>query len=292
MSYKNNQSKYLFTLLLSMIMPHAIANTFADIDVAAIHDDNLSRSNYAPDIKSGSAIETFADYGKFFDLKNNWSATATVFAQYTKHINFNRLSSSGLGVSGSVRKKLGLGAYSSSIQISASNTTINVVDTKRSNNALDFSVSWDKRLNDIWEVSAGISLDNSIAKNKIFNSDGSTVYFSTDYTLSEKVLFSFGLSQRRGDIITVTNASANPNEVNWQDLSRASDGNNISDDVFGAGLTAYRINATTLIFKMAVSYALNDESALNAGYEYQNSTLAYDVKYNNNILRVNYIYNF
>lgn len=279
----------IYTLCFLFVSITAQANTFGDIDIGIINDDNLTRSDYGPDKKAGTALELFADYGKFYDLNNNWSATASVFTQYTNHFDFDKLSTFAIGVSGSVRKKLGLGAYSSSIRTAISVTTNNVSDSKRSNKTLDLSVGWDKRLNDTWELSAGVSLDNSDATNNVFDTNGTTVYVSSDYTFSEKILLSFGLSQRTGDIITVTNAATNPN---WSNLDLASGGNNISDTVFAAGLTAYRVNATTLIIKAALSYALNDNSSINAGFEHQNSALAYGIDYKNNILRANYIYSF
>ena len=292
----NRHHKYPVSLhaliILTLSTSPALANTFADIDIGFVTDDNLTRSDYGPDKKAGSAIELFADYGKFYDLKNNWSATAAVSTQYTNHITFNKLSTFNLGLSGSVRKKLGLGAYASSIQASLSLGVNNVSDSRRSNNALDLSLSWDKRYNDNWELSAGFSLDNATATNSVFNSSGSTLFVSTDYTYNEKLLFSFGLSQRSGDIITVTNAAANPNEVTWNYLSLASGGNKTSDSIFGSGLTAYRINAKTLIIKAALSYALDDYSSVNAGIEYQDSALAYGISYKNNLIRLNYIYSF
>lgn len=292
-SKEHNKCLILCLIVIPLLLSNSsYANTFGDIDIGVINDDNLTRSDYGPDKKAGTAIEIFADYGKFYDLKNNWSATATAFAQYTNHIDFTKLSTLGFGVSGSARKKLGLGAYSSSIQASVSIGVDNTSDSKRSNNSVDLGISWDKRLNDTWELAAGISLDNSNAKNSVFNSSGTTVYVSTDYTFSEKLLFSFGLSQRSGDIITVTDASANPNEATYQYLSLASGSNNISDDVFGSGLTAYRIKADTLIIKISASYAINDNSSINAGYENQNSSLAYGISYKNNLLRVNYVYSF
>lgn len=286
-------SKYLIPpllfLLLLMLSSITSANTFADIDIGIINDDNLSRSDYGPDKKADTAVEVFVDYGKFYDLNNNWSATASVFSQYTNHLDFNKLSTLGIGIAGSIRKKLGLGAYSSSIQTSVSITSNNVNDTKRNSKALDISIGWDKRLNDTWELSAGISLNNTDATNKVFDTKGTSVFISSDYTFSEKLLLSFGLSQRTGDIITVTNALTNPNKNN---LILASGDNNISDTVFGAGLTAYRVDATTLIIKFALSYALNDDSSINAGFEHQDSALAYGINYKNNILRANYIYSF
>lgn len=288
-------NKYLILILAfsSLLFANtSFANTFGDIDVGIISDDNLSRSDYSPDKKAGTAIEIFADYGKFFDLKKNWSATGSVYSQYTNHIDFTRLSTLGLGASASLRKKLGLGAYSSSINASLSLGVNTVTDTKRSNNAIELDLSWDKRLNDSWEMAAGLSLDRASAKNSVFDSSGTTIYASADYTFNEKLLLSFGVSQRSGDIISVTDASANPSEATYAYLSQSSGSNWISDDVYGSGLTAYRIKADTFIIKASLSYALNDNSSINAGIENQNSKLGYGISYKNNILRANYIYSF
>lgn len=285
--YKNLVFSLSF-LSTFIIQTASQANTFGDIDIGIINDDNLTRSDYASDKKAGTAIEFFADYGKFYDLNNNWSATASVFTQYTNHIDFDKLTTFGLGVSGSVRKKLGLGAYSSSLQSVVSITANNMSDSKRDNKTLDLSIGWDKRLNDTWELSAGVSIDNSDATNKVFDTSGTTVYFSSDYTISEKLLLSLGLSERKGDIISVTSTS-NPN---YTKINLASGTNNINDKAFGSGLTAYRVNATTFILKASLSYALNDVSSINAGYEYQNSSLAYGIDYINNIIQANYIHSF
>ena len=288
-------NKYLI-LILALISPvitnSSFANTFGDVDIGIISDDNLTRSDYSPDKKAGTAIVFFADYGKFFDLKNNWSATGSIYTQYTNHIDFTRLSTLGLGTSASARKKLGIGAYSSSIRASLSLAVNTVTDSSRSNNAVELGLSWDKRLNDIWEFAAGLTLESVNAKNSVFDSSGTTVYASADYTFSEKLLFSFGVSQRSGDIISVTNASANPSEATYAYLSQSSGSNWISDDVYGSGLTAYRIKADTFIIKASLSYALNNSSSINAGFENQNSKLGYGISYKNNILRANYIYSF
>jgi hypothetical protein len=292
-SKEHNIYLILFLLNLSSFFPTAsYANTFGDIDIGIINDDNLTRSDYGPDKKSDTAIEVFVDYGKFYDLNNNWSATTTVFSQYSHHIDYNQLSTFGVGISGSARKKLGLGAYSSSILTSASVAINSVKDSKRNNNAVEFDVSWNKRLNDTWELATGVSLDYSNAKNSVFDTSGTTIHLSTDYTVNEKLLFSFGLSRRTGDIITVTNASKNPNEATYGYLSLSSGTNKINDNVYSSGLTAYRITADTFIIKISMSYALNDVSSLNAGYENQNSTLGYGISYKNNIFRVNYVYSF
>ena len=288
-------NKYLILILaiLSLLFASSsFANTFGDVDIGIINDDNLTRSDYSPDKKAGTALEVFADYGKFFDLQNNWSATGSVYSQYINHNDFTRLSTLSLGASVSARKKLGLGAYSSSINASFSLGVNTVTDTKRSNNAIELGLSWDKRLNTIWELAAGLTLDSASAKNSVFDSSGTTVYASADYTFSEKLLFSFGVSQRSGDIISVTNASANPSEATYAYLSQSSGSNWISDDVYGSGLTAYRIKADTFIIKASLSYALNNSSSINAGFENQNSKLGYGISYKNNILRANYIYSF
>jgi len=287
-AYYKNLILSLSILSTTIISSVSQANTFGDIDIGVINDDNLTRSDYNSDKKAGTALELFADYGKFYDLNNNLSATSSLFVQYTSHFDYDKLSTFGFGVSGSLRKKLGLGAYSSSVQSILSITANNVNDSKRDNKTLDLSLGWNKRLNDMWELSAGVSLDNSDATNKVFDTSGTSIYFSSDYTISEKLLLNFGVSQRSGDIISVTSTS-NPN---YTYISLASGTNNISDKVFGSGLTAYRVNATTLILKTSLSYALNDDSSFNVGYEHQNSSLAYGIDYKNNIIRANYIYIF
>ena len=288
-------TKYLpqiiFLIAVLFSLP-AFANSFGDVDVGIVSDDNLTRSDYDPDKKSGSSIELFVDYGKFYNLENNWSATALIFAQYSDNNDFSKLSTLSYGLSGSFRKKLALGAYSSSLQASVTFTVNDVDDDKRANNTLDLDFSWSKRLDDIWELSAGISLDDTSADNSVFDVSGTTLFVSADYTINEALLLTFGISQRSGDIISVTNPTTNPNEAIWNYLSLASGGNNISDTVFGAGLTAYRLDAKTQIFKVALSYAMNDDSSINAVYEYQDSSLDYGINYENNIFRVNYIYSF
>ena len=233
------------------------ANTFGDFEIALNSDDNITRSDYGYDKKSDTAAEAYINYGKFYELKNNWSATALVFSKYSNYDKYSELSTFTVGVSGSFGKKLGLGAYSSSISTSLSLSHNNVSDSKRKNNLLELSVDWNKRLNDIWELTAGISLDDTNANNNVFDTSGTTLFFSADYTISEDLLASFGISQRDGDIISVTRSS-NPNitYISW-----AAGGNTVSDDVFGSGFWAYRLNATTLILNAALSYAVTDDSS-------------------------------
>lgn len=295
MKIPNRNQGTLRFILLSVSILFSInvkANTFTDFDLVVTHDDNLTRSDYGPDKKSATAVELYADFGKFYDLDNNWSATALVFGQYSDNQDFSRLATLSYGLSASARKKLGLGAYSSSIQIALTFAVNDVDDKNRANNATDISLSWNKRLDDKWELSAGLAVDDSSADNSVYDSNGNTIFISADYTISDTLLLTFGLSQRSGDIISVTNPTTNPNESVWGYLSLASGGNNVTDTVFGTGLTAYRLDATTDILKVAISYALSDESSLNAGYEYQDSALAYGINYENNIFRINYIYSF
>lgn len=149
---ERHYEKIIFSLSflsLSNISTTCHANTFGNLDIGIINDDNLTHSDYETDKKAGTALKLFVDYGKLYDLNNNWSAIASIFSQ-----------------------------------------------------------------------------------------------------------------------------------------------DNINDKVFGTGLTAYHINTTTVILKISLSYAVNDIASINAGYEHQNSSLAYGIDYTNNLLRANCIYSF
>lgn len=284
-------SKHYQTLILFIfsISTTCTANTYADFELGLVNDDNLTRSDYGYDKKSDTAIEAYANYGNFYDMKNNWGATASVFAQYVSYSKYTSFSSLLYGISASARKKLGLGPYSSSLRLSASFGIKNSQDNNRDSTTQDIGFGWSKRLNNQWQLAAGVNLDNTDAKAITYDTSGTTYYFSADYSINETLLLNLGVSQRKGDIISISNPSTNPNQSY---LSLASSGKNMIDRVFGNNLTAYRINADTQILKIGLSYALNEKSSANISYENQNSKLPYGISYKNTILRANYAYSF
>ena len=283
--------KTLIFLFLASQHP-AYANSFADIEAGLVSDDNLTRTDYSDDIKADSALELFADYGNFYELNNNWSATSSVFARLTNYSKYSQFSSVNYGIAGSARKKLGLGAYSPSIKITASAGINNVQDDNRDSTLYDIGVGWDKRLNNRWQLGLGIKYDRSNAKTSTYDTEATTYYLVADYEINNTLLLNMGISQRNGDIISITNPTKNPSENIYNYLSKASGNKTSSDTVFGSGLTAYNINANTLILTVGLSYALDNNSSINARYENQNSSLPYGISYGNNIYRINYIYSF
>ncbi len=108
-----------------------------------------------------------------------------------------------------------------------------------------------------------------------FDTDGHTFSIRAIYTVSYRLSLLFEYGRHMGEVSSTTRRNSA--------IFNASDAI-APDPVFGSDRFVYRIDADTNIFSFGISYALDNNTSLNAGYEYRDSKADQNINYSNSIL--------
>ena len=120
------------------------------MEVGAGYDDNISRAELPSDIKSDYLARVALDGGRAWELENGKGLNLTGSLAYTGHDEFDGLDNLALGLTGTFRKKFGLGAEAPRLRLVG---TIERLDYDARNRDGWFylgEIRYGKRLSDRW----------------------------------------------------------------------------------------------------------------------------------------------
>lgn len=288
----------LTTVMLALACEPASAQWMAGTTVEAVHNDNVTRSPLAGDIRSDNSMELglwrslhvqLADYTAL-ELQGNLSRRQ--FQHYAG------LSSTNASANAELSHKLGLGAevpvvsFTTGVQRSLYN------DGNRDQWLYSAGVGLRQRVGDAWQWSFTASYEHQDGDyspttltytpdgpkpGHVWNLESWQLALKTEWDLTASSWLTAGLSYRDGDIVATTHPG-------YDVLEASSDV--APDATFGNGMIAYRMAAATYTFALDWNHAIGEESTFYFGTERQWSHGANNLAYRTGIIRAGFLHNF
>ena len=259
----------------------AHAEWIVDAAGDVVYEDNLTRATRRADRRSDVALSPALSVGHHFQLTDAMSLLATADFKGSLYPQFERLSNVSSTLTLGVRQKFGLGAFAPWLRVFATGGVLDYGDNVRDSALVDAGLEVGRRLSQRFDLRGGYTYERLEARSSVFDQDSHTISLKGDVGLTDALQLTLGYAARWGDLV-VHRAPA---------PGAALPPHSRLVNTFDTPLVALRISATTHIFAAAVSYALTERAALNAGYEYQLS-IGPLFNYPNNLARVGFGYSF
>ena len=252
--------------LLALGGPSAVrAQDWApNLSVLGKWDSNATNAN-APSDRIGSLL-TSADLiaSKRYGLSRDDSVHVTLHAGTEWWPRFNSLLLASGGARLEWRHKFGLGALAPVLSIEGSADAVAAKEAGRRGTASSVLVSLRKRFNDTWRATLLQEYAQQAARFAVYDRTGAETAIEIDHDVTAVARLTFRASYRDGDVLSY-GTPPRPDLVSVAPNRRPV-------TTFGSPMVAYSIDARTLGLKLALTRALNEDSAFIAGYEWRETS--------------------
>lgn len=281
------------TLAAAALPLCALAEPFYGADVRVAHDDNLTLASASAD-RVGDTFATAAGHlGQFFVLENDDSVSLQAGASASAYARYSLLDAVSIDASAQYRRKLGLGLTAPWIALRVDARHDDVRDDIRDSDLLSISFETGLRVNERFDVSGGYVHDRRFAESAqpvvpgisgaIYDNEGDSVFARAGYAATPSVVVDCELRVRRGDVVATT-----PESLPIFLASSAI----APDPAFGPGRYGYRVRGTTRSASLAMSYAIDERSALNVGYTFAWTSAPDGLDYRSNIVSASFVWRY
>lgn len=285
-------------LILMGIAGSASGEWLLDTSLGLQYNDNLSNASLDQDIKQDTALDFSLSPAYHAQVDGFTGITAGVDFGALKQLDYNGLDELSAGVSGSIRRKFGLGLSAPWTRAAGSVRYADYDDGQRDGWSYTLSIEAGKYITGRFALQAGYRFESRRASRSVdipflvtnfgisgdaFDTDAHNFGINGLYQINERLSLVLGYTFRTGEITAST--------LRNTEIFEASDAVS-PDPVFGADRFAYRIEADTGIFSAGLSLALNYRTSFNVNYTYQDSDAYEDLAYRNNLVRVELLYSF
>ena len=287
------------TIALGSVANSASSAAIFNAGVTYSYDDNLSNGQLAGDIKGDHLLDLELSGGRYYQLAPSLGLIISAKLKATHYDSYGDLNSTSLGASASLRKKFGLGPMAPMVNASIDISHLDVQHDprdrwiykaglgirKRLNPRLDLSVNYEhlETAPDHGGEDIPFLVNNFGIDGDVFDIRRDSLTAALVFSVTERLSAYGSYSRQQGTIVAST--LPDPALVSIYDKA-------MFDPVFGPGVVAYAIEADTDIFGAGLSWALNNHSSLNLGYERRDSEGDLNFTYANNILRASLLYAF
>jgi hypothetical protein len=279
----------LAVLLFALRAPASRADDILDVQAGALYDSNLSRAQYAYDVKSDTALQAALSWGRLLPLADGLTLRATVDAQGEFYSRYAGLDNLALGGALTLRRKFGLGALAPWASVSGSAARLEYENSIRNGWRYEIGGGAGKRLTNAWNVATSFAYQHRTADDRdsyvpgfsgaVFDLHSRRGGLLSEYTLSERLSVSAGYDQRRGDVASTT----------LRNFTIFTHSDAIAPDpVFGADAVGYRIHAITHAWRLGASCAVGPANAINLTAERWISRARGGLDYYNTLLGLSY----
>jgi hypothetical protein len=290
--------------LLASNLGFAHAEWIGNVSAQYEFNSNLSNAQPSADINSDSAFLMNLSGGKYFQLNDSTGLSMTADLGGTNQIRFNGLNNISYGLSTSLRHKFGLGDTAPWISIAGSAAYHDFENDQRDGWRYDLSFAMGKRLTERFILQLKYRYEEQIA-DRIYNIPGLTLQtFEEDeppipiygdafnlsahnvsvtgiFTVTDTLTGFLAYTRREGGITSTIGYE--PEILEYGDAVAV-------DNAFGNNRYAYKVNASTNLVSVGLSYAITGHTSFNLGYDWMETTGDYNLKYNNNLAHVSLIY--
>jgi len=264
-------------------LPGAVASAEWVIDAEGdvVWEDNLSRAAREADRRSGFALAPSVSVGQHLQLLDSLRLDATASLRATVYPEYERLTHVAPTLTVGLRQKFGLGALAPWVRVFMAGGFLDCGDDVRDGALFETGLRAGKRLTERFGVEAGYAYESVDAGNDVFNSTAHTVSLEGAVDLTPALELSVRYAVRWGDLVVHRAPVAGAPRAPHTRLV----------DTFDTPFVASRIDATTHMFGLALSYGLTSNMAVGAGYEYQVS-FGPIFDYPNHVVRTSFTLSF
>ncbi|HEX6793084.1 MAG TPA: hypothetical protein VF304_04460 [Casimicrobiaceae bacterium] len=263
---------------------------FYGADLRYAYDDNLTLASDAADRRGDSLLAAGGYLGQFFVPSRDDTVSVSAGVHATGYARFALLDETSLEASGTWRRKLGLGYAAPWIALRADASHDDYRDDIRDSDRVEIALVAGTRLSERFDVSGGISHDRRLARNAapvvpgisgaLYDVAGDSLFVRGGYAPTPKLLFDASLRARRGDVVATT-----PEGLTIFVASNAI----AADPAFGSDRYGYRLRGTTTSASLAMSYAIDERSAVNVEFTYASTSAAAGLDYRESIVSASWV---
>ena len=280
--------------LIAAALPFcALGETFYGADVRYAHDDNLTLAAASPDRLGDSLLTAGGHAGRFAVLANDDSVSVQAGVHATGYTRYSLLDAASIDAAASYRRKLGLGLTAPWLSLRAGASHDDYRDDIRDSDRGEIAFVAGARLSERFDVAGGLAHDRRLARHAapevpgvsgaIYDGAGDAVFIRAAYAPTPRLLFDAAVRIRRGDVVATT-----PEGMAIYVASTAI----AADPAFGPDRYGYRVRGTTTSASIAMSYALDDRSAVSVAYAFASTRAAAGIDYRNNVLSASWVWRY
>lgn len=304
MMSRNHLARFcLFTLLNLFVMPSS-ANEFAQLKLSTGTQDNVARALHAEDEEQSTYVRAEFGAGKLMQLGLNDSLTVNASLATENHLSMDGFDNSEAGVSVALQHKFGFGPYTPRVVAELGAIRQFYQGQARDNTLLSAALSLGKRFTPAFRLSAGIDMQTVSTDAlpdspevsafgysptirlpyELFDYDSQGIQLSADYTFENRIILMASLRRTNGSTVAST---TNPTFKTYKVSSAF-----YADPAFDEGWFAYRLDANTNDWSMAVSLPLGQDSAVDLGARYLDIAGPARHHYTNKLFTITFVQNF
>lgn len=260
------------------------AGSFAtDTQFAISADDNVTRAARASDIRDDRFATLSVGVNFKQPLSNHYRLTLRTFAQGEEYDDYSGLSNLGAGVSAQVQYRHTGTLLAPTFALFLKAATFNYDSSLRDSEVYQGGVSAQKGITDritVTAIVAGVTRDSD---SRVFDTRELSLLLNLDYRTLTFLTPYLTYNYLDGDIV----ASGAPwlKIINYAEEIQA-------DDVFGANVFAYRLNARTHVATLGFNFAINDRNSVDVSGRIARSQADGDINYDRAILSAAYLFRF
>lgn len=278
-----NTFSLIFALWLGHVGLAFAETTHFDLELSASHDNNVSRAENSPDIKSDNVLGLDLTGTRSLMLTPNSGILLNGGIQLAEYAHFNALSYLTASIGAAYRFQPVVGYTAPWIELGSKLDRLLFRDSDiRDGTQLEAHASIGKRFTDRIRMQAGLGWDHRWAhEGQVFELVQRRLFASADYKLSQDIALYGNWSRDFGDQVV-----ASTPEQALHDVARAI----AADPVFN-GQNAYRISAIANIYGLGASLSINAANTLDIGVQHFQATGGGGI-YDGTELRASWLYRF
>lgn len=280
-------------LMLAHVAAHA-ADTRFGLDAELTHDTNVNRAAYANEEQTDEILAVEGYAARSFRLSYRSGFVARGGLRLREHREFGDLSNVAALGRVAYRFQPSPGYTGAWIELAATAEALHYRDsTLRDGTILSGSVSVGKYFTDRIRLGAGLGLDEREGKDgALYDLSTTRAWLTLDYRVTPGITVYGSTTWIQGDHVFTANDPATQGQLSsYSDVIVADPA--FADAFGGAPVTAYRMEATTLLFEAGVNIPIRGNQALDFGASWFDSEADRGGgKYDGATFRIGYLYRF
>ncbi|MEK6211572.1 MAG: hypothetical protein AABM64_14585 [Pseudomonadota bacterium] len=280
-------------LMLAPVAAHA-ADTRFGLDAELTHDTNVNRAAYANEEQADDILAVEGYAARSFRLSYRSGFVARGGLRLREHREFGDLSNVAALGRVAYRFQPSPGYTGAWIELAATAEALRYRDSAlRDGTSLSGSVFVGKYLTDRIRLGAGLGLDEREGKDgALYDLSTTRAWLTLDYRVTPGITVYGSTTWIQGDHVFTANDPATQGQLSsYSDVIVADPA--FADAFGGAPVTAYRMEATTLLFEAGVNIPIRGNQALDFGASWFDSEADRGGgKYDGATFRIGYLYRF
>ncbi|HYE91635.1 MAG TPA: hypothetical protein VEA38_11475 [Terriglobales bacterium] len=273
--------------------PGVSAEWLLDAETGLVYESNVGLSPLRRDVKGDVAASTAVSAGVGTQLDDHTFASLTADVGGQAYGELDGLDHVAIGLTGAIRRKLGLGASAPWVRLSGSGARLDYEDDVRTGWRYRFAVDVGGRVGERWALRGGWAFEERRADHArvvssrlpgdAFDVQGHTFSARADVAATERLSLFGGYAVRTGDVVASTRRDP-AIFVASTALTR--------DRALGPDFVAYRVDALVHALTLGLSVAVTDRLSLNASYERLQGFAKRGIDYGNDVVRAGLLFTY